>query len=102
VKKRSPVSEKSTTSGTTGARVAEEDKVVARRHLGQAVLLAPSLDLQEGDESANLILYPLKADERRELLLELDKRARRILPAWFDLLEPIGRRTKRTPDLLTD
>jgi len=76
--------------------------MLARRHLGQALLLAPSLDLQEGDESANLILYPLEADKCREFLLELWQRTRRILPAWFDPLEPIGRRTKRLLDLLTD
>jgi hypothetical protein len=73
-----------------------------RRHLAKAVLLAPSLDLQEGDEPANLILYPLEAYECRELLLEFGERTRRILPAWVDLLEQNGRRTKHPPDLLAD
>jgi hypothetical protein len=63
------------------------------------VLLALSLDLQEGDEAPNLILDPLETDECRELLLELRERARRI--SWFNLLKPIGRRTKRPPNLLT-
>ena len=59
------------------ARVAEEDEVLARRDLGEAVLLAPRLHLEEGDERAHLLLDRVEPDERVELRLQLVERARR-------------------------
>ena len=49
------------------AGVAEEDEVLARRDLGEAVLLPPRLHLEERDQRAHLLLDGLEADERVEL-----------------------------------
>ena len=51
--------------------------MLARRHLRQAVLLAPRLHLEEGDERVHLLLHRLEADERVELRLQLRQRPRR-------------------------
>ena len=60
--------------GLARARVAEEDEVLARRHLGEAVLLAARLHLEEGDERVHLLLDGLEPDERVELGLQLLER----------------------------
>src|SRR5262249_44379086 len=53
------------------ARVAEEDEMLTRRHLGESVLLPPRLHLEERDERANLLLHRLEPDQRVELGLQL-------------------------------
>jgi hypothetical protein len=59
-----------------GAGVAEEDEVLRGRDLREAVLRAPRLHLEEGDERMHLLLDGLEADERVELRLHLPERAR--------------------------
>jgi hypothetical protein len=76
--------------------------VLTRRYLRQALLLAPRLHLQEGDEPGHLILHSLQANELCELLLDLSERTRSNLHSWLDLLEPFSRRTKRPPELRPD
>ena len=67
------------------ARVAEEDEVLRRRHLRQAGLLAASLDAEERDERANLLLHRLEAGQRVELGQQLLERPRRVLLLAQDL-----------------
>ena len=45
--------------------------MLAGRHLGQAGLLAPGLNLQEGDQGAHLLLHGREPDQRVQLPLEL-------------------------------
>ncbi len=63
------------------ARVAEKDEVLAGGDLGEPALLAERLHLEEGDESAHLLLHPLEADQRIELPFELLERPGRLLRA---------------------
>ena len=70
------------------ARVAEEDEVLARRDLGQPVLLAARLHLQEGDERVHLLLDRLEPDERVELGLQLLERQRRQAARREPVAEP--------------
>ena len=51
------------------------------RDLRQAVTLTLGLNLEEGDESADLLLDRLEPDERVELGLELRQRPRRLGPS---------------------
>ena len=62
------------------ARIAEEDEVLARRHLGQVVLLPPRLHLEEGEQRVHLLLHRLEPDEPVELRLQLGERPRRRRP----------------------
>ena len=48
---------------------------------GEPALLAERLHLEEGDESAHLLLHPLEADQRIELPFELLERPGRLLRA---------------------
>ena len=67
--------------------------MLARRHLGQAVLLAARLHLQEGDERAHLLLDRVEADERVELRLQLVERALRLGVAALELVgDPVAGR----------
>ena len=50
-----------------GSRVAEEDEMLRRRDLGQPVLEAAALHLEERDEAAHLLLHRREPDERVEL-----------------------------------
>ena len=60
------------------AGIAEEDEVLARRDLGEAVLLPARLHLEEGDQRAHLLLHGLEPDERVELDLKRGERERRL------------------------
>ena len=82
--------------------IAKEDKVLARRYLGQALLLAHRLHLQEREKPSNLILHSLQAHEICEFLLNLSNRTGRAVHPWLDLLEPFSGRTKRAPKLRPD
>src|SRR6185312_17270159 len=76
-----------------GARVAEEDEVLRRRHLRQAGLLAARLHAQERDECPHLLLHQLEPRQRIELLEELLQRPRRLLAAQrveIELLPDLG------------
>ena len=84
-----------------GARVAEEDEVLARRHLGQLVLLPPRLHLEERDERAHLLLDRLQADQAVELGLQLGQRPRRLDPrAEAEQILELG--TGRPPELVAE
>ena len=86
--------------GLPGAGVAEEDEVLARGHLGQVVLLAARLDLEERDEPVNLLLDGLEAHEAVEFCLDLCERS------WLGPgAEPVGEelldlRTRRPTELV--
>ena len=54
--------------------IAEEDEMLGRRDLGQAVALPLRLHLQEGDERVHLLLDRFEPDQRVELRLELLER----------------------------
>ena len=63
--------------------------MLARRDLGQPVLLPPRLHLEERDERAHLLLHGVEADERVELGLQLLERERGQA-AWRDpVAEPL-------------
>ena len=64
--------------GLTGAGIAEKDEMLARRDLGEPVLLPPRLHLQERDERAHLLLHRLEPDQRVELGLQLVQAALRL------------------------
>jgi hypothetical protein len=64
--------------GLAGARIAEEDEVLARRDLGQLMLLPPGLHLEERDERVHLLLHGLQSDQAVELGLQLGQRPRRL------------------------
>ena len=75
-----------------GAGIPVEDEVLARRHLGEVVLLPARLHLEEGDERAHLLLDRLEPDERVELGLELLQRPGRLWPVEAELLrDPVER-----------
>ena len=84
-----------------GAGVAEEDEVLARRDLGQVVLLPPRLHLQEGEQRVHLLLDRLEPDEPVELRLQLGQRPRRrrLLAEAEQVLEL---RAGRPPQLVAD
>ena len=82
-----------------GARVAEEDEVLARRHLGQLVLLPPRLHLEERDERAHLLLDGLQADQAVELGLQLCQWPRWLYTGAEQILE-LG--TGRPPELVAE
>ena len=54
--------------------------MLARRDLGEPVLLPPRLHLEERDQRAHLLLHRLEADQRVELGLQLVERALRLRP----------------------
>ena len=76
--------------------------MLTRRYLRQALLLAPRLHLQEGDERGHLILDSFQANQLCELLLDLGEGTWSNLHPWLDLFEPFSCRTKRPPELRPD
>ena len=67
--------------------------MLARRHLGQVVLLPARLHLEKRNERAHLLLDRREPDERVELRLELLERPRRLGPVEAELLgDPVERR----------
>ena len=52
--------------------------MLARRHLGQLVLLSPRLHLEERNKRVHLLLDRLQADQAVELRLQLGERTRRL------------------------
>ncbi len=63
--------------GFAGARVSEEDEVLARRHLGEAMILSSSLNLQERNLRAHLLFDRVESNERIEVGLDLFERPSR-------------------------
>ena len=61
--------------GLAGARVAEEDEVLAGRHIGETVLVALRLDLEERDQGPDLLLDRVESDERVEIGLDFGELA---------------------------
>ena len=76
--------------------------MLTRRYLGQTLLLAPRLHLQEGDERGHLSLDSLQANQPCELLLNFGERTRNSVHPWLDLFEPFGGRTKGPAELRPD
>ena len=76
--------------------------MLTRRHLGQPLLLALRLDLQEGDQRGHLILDSLQANQLCELVLNFGERTRRGLHSWLDLFEPLDCRTQGPAELRPD
>jgi len=85
--------EQSSDRRLAGAGIAEEDQVLRRRDLRQAVPLPLRLHLQERDERTDLILDRLEPDQGIELRLQLGQRARRLRSAELvrDPVAGIGR-----------
>ena len=85
------------------ARIPEEDEVLARRDLRQAVLLAPRLHLEERHQRAHLLLDRLEPDQRTRRLGSperagqalLDLGPRRLAEALADDAEALEHVLKR-------